>query len=254
MNNIGRRLRFFRAQRKASQMDVELDIDAAFGSLSRMESGHTNPTKETVEKIARFLKLSDRELDYLIGPTSVPATLEECDLAIKEISPYFDEKGVIAYLVDDRLRIYSLSKSTRKLVGLSDEEYNNIIGKTMIELILLPELKLSKFFSDGEFYNLKLIISRFISEMGYMVDDEYYQLQKALIISDKNANKLWNELNLGQNHNIWRYADRKIEFNYFGKKLELRYANEPLAKYKRFDIVEYLPNDSLTKLLSKSII
>ena len=63
MNSIGQRLKFFRTQLNVSQMDVELAIDAAFGSVSRMESGRVNPTKETVEKIAKALKLSDRELD-----------------------------------------------------------------------------------------------------------------------------------------------------------------------------------------------
>ena len=250
MNSIGQRLKFFRSQRNISQMDVELAIDAAFGSVSRMESGKVNPTKETVEKIAKALKLSDRELDYIIGPTSVPATLEESTAAVNEISSYFNENGVIGYLIDERFRLFAFTKSTRAILGLTEKQYTEIIGKTIIELLLIPEYGISKFFQDDDNYNLKRIMIKFIGEMGFMFDDEYYKLQKSLIENDSKALEIWNEALTATPEDIYRYTNRKVKLNYNNTILELHYANEPLTKYKRFDVVEYIPDSNLTKLLS----
>jgi len=43
----GRAIRKARLNAELSQMDLELAIGAAFGSISRLESGKVNPTKET---------------------------------------------------------------------------------------------------------------------------------------------------------------------------------------------------------------
>lgn len=48
-------------------MELELRINAAFGSVSRMENGITNPTKETLFSIAEALELSAIETATLFG-------------------------------------------------------------------------------------------------------------------------------------------------------------------------------------------
>lgn len=63
MNSIGRRLKYFRTQRKASQMDVEVGIDAAFGSVSKIESAKLTPLEETVEKI-----ISKNIINFIFQP------------------------------------------------------------------------------------------------------------------------------------------------------------------------------------------
>ena len=253
MNNIGRRLRYFREQRRVSQMDVELAIDAAFGSISRMESGKVNPTKETVEKIAKFLKLTDAELDYIIGPTSIPATLEESTNAINTISSYFNENGSIGYLIDDRFRLLMLTKTTKSALGLSEKQYSEVIGKTLIELILKPEYNLNQFISDKNHYNLRQLILRFICEMSHMFDDEYYILQKSLILNDQFGQEIWEELLKLKRPDIYKYSDRNVQISIKGINIELHYSDVPLSKFKRFTVVEYLPDNNLTKLLSHLI-
>lgn len=64
---IGIRIRQFRKRAKISQLELELRIDAAFGSISRIENGITNPTKETLFAIAEALELSTYETAFLFG-------------------------------------------------------------------------------------------------------------------------------------------------------------------------------------------
>ncbi len=42
-------------------MDLEVMADLSMGSLSRMENNHINPTKETLFRIAKVLKLTPEE-------------------------------------------------------------------------------------------------------------------------------------------------------------------------------------------------
>ncbi len=67
MVNLGQRIKYFRKRSKLSQMELELRINAAFGSVSRMENGITNPTKETLFSIAEALGLSAIETATLFG-------------------------------------------------------------------------------------------------------------------------------------------------------------------------------------------
>lgn len=67
MVNLGQRIKYFRKRSKLSQMELELRINASFGSVSRMENGITNPTKETLFSIAEALELSAVETATLFG-------------------------------------------------------------------------------------------------------------------------------------------------------------------------------------------
>ena len=247
--DIGSKLKKYRKIRRLSQMDVELGIESAFGSISRIESGRVNPTKETIEKIAKLLAFTDRELDYLIGPTSVPPTIEECDLAEREVAEYFHKDALIAYLVDDRFRLITMSQALYRLLDLSDLQIEQVRYKTLVELVINRELGIRKFFENKYEQNLKLIIERFIYEMGHMIDDEFYIKQKELIMADPMASSIWKELN-NTKSGIFGYNEHKITFSHGGIELPLRYINEPLAKYKRFVIVEYVPTDELKSLIS----
>lgn len=66
-NQTGQRIRHFRKRVGITQLELELRIDASFGSISRMENGQTNPTKETLFLIAEALRLDPYETAYLFG-------------------------------------------------------------------------------------------------------------------------------------------------------------------------------------------
>lgn len=69
MNNnfIGQKIREYRNRAGLSQLDLEIAIEDAPGSLSRIESGKTNPTKETIIDIAKALNLNTIEISSLFG-------------------------------------------------------------------------------------------------------------------------------------------------------------------------------------------
>jgi len=229
-------------------MQLELEIEAAFGSISRMEAGKVNPTKETLLRIATVLSLSDRELDYLIGPSSSPATINEIDAAQKEVKEYFAKKGVMAYLVDDRYRLIAFSDSFAKLFRVKDERIKEeVILKTLPELLLDESYIVSQFFQADLEHNLELLLGRFQNEMGFMHDDPYYQKIMNLITNHKQANMIWEKIS-SNNKSLYARGDRVVHFNVLGQKFEMHYANEPLQKYKRFDIVEYIPNNWFVKM------
>lgn len=89
---IGRRLKYFRQRAKLSQMELELKMDAAFGTVSRIESGRVNPSKESIYKITNILNLNNFELDYLTGITAKPASKEEIEAAKLEVKDFFIRK------------------------------------------------------------------------------------------------------------------------------------------------------------------
>ncbi|MEP7103797.1 MAG: helix-turn-helix transcriptional regulator [Candidatus Dojkabacteria bacterium] len=64
---IGKKVRYFRLRALISQLKLERLIEASDGSLSRLESGKVNPTKETLFAIAEALDLSKVEIAYLFG-------------------------------------------------------------------------------------------------------------------------------------------------------------------------------------------
>jgi transcriptional regulator with XRE-family HTH domain len=64
-NTVGDKIRAFRKREKLSQLALELEINASPGSVSRIENGQVNPTKETLKKISEVLKLTTHEISVL---------------------------------------------------------------------------------------------------------------------------------------------------------------------------------------------
>lgn len=64
---IGKRIKKLRTKRGLSQLDLELLINASSGSISRIENGKVNPTKETLASISRGLSLNYEEAIILFG-------------------------------------------------------------------------------------------------------------------------------------------------------------------------------------------
>jgi len=237
-----------------SQMDVELAIDASFGSISRIEAGRVNPTKETIVKISKFLKLNDKELYYIIGPNAIPADNVEISHAREEVREYFSKKGVLAYLLDDRARLIDFSRSFEKFFRISDEEIiENLREKTLPEILLNDDLYINRFFK-GPYYenNIRLLLDVFYTDMGFMVNDQYYLKALSFIEGNPVSKKIWESIiSETPNHKLFNFENRKIFFNILGHKVELLYAREVLPRYRRFYIVEYTPKNDVVALLTK---
>ncbi len=62
---IGEKIRLFRKRAGLTQLELELKIGAASGSISRIEKGETNPLKETLLKIIETLNLQAKDAAFL---------------------------------------------------------------------------------------------------------------------------------------------------------------------------------------------
>lgn len=246
MATLGEKIKFFRLRANISQMDLEIDSNSAFGSISRIESGKVNPTKETINKIISILKLNDRETDYLIGSISNPASNIELKLAEEEVKDYFSNPNVLGYLVDDRYRLVDTSITFKKLANISDSEFKkNIQYKTLPEILLDNNLNINNLFNHDFNKTLKHLLERFKSEMGFMVGDKYYEKIISTINSNEIAKSIWEEIENNKNNNVvFHKSIRNINITNGNLVINVHYSNEILSKYKRFDLVEYYPDSN----------
>lgn len=114
--HIGQKIREFRTRAGKSQLQLEVEIGAAPGSLSRIESGKTNPSKETIFTISKSLNLTDRQISYLFGldfdtPQKVLSIVNKISgitdidtvmqVAVNEISTILDYVSVSILLLDE---------------------------------------------------------------------------------------------------------------------------------------------------------
>lgn len=74
---IGERLRALREQQKLSQGDIEKRTGLLRCYISRVENGHTVPTVETLEKLARAMDIPTYQLFYEGTTPPKPLNLPE---------------------------------------------------------------------------------------------------------------------------------------------------------------------------------
>ncbi|MFS8131462.1 MAG: helix-turn-helix domain-containing protein [Candidatus Dojkabacteria bacterium] len=75
---LGQKIRNFRIRTGRSQLELEIEMESSSGSLSRIENGEVNPTKETLMKLITILNLSSFEAATLFGfeMTDIPNLLK----------------------------------------------------------------------------------------------------------------------------------------------------------------------------------
>lgn len=252
---LGQRIRSFRKRAGLSQMNLEIELDASPGSLSRIENGEVNPTKETLLKIVRILNLSDSERRYLYGDLFMPASELEIESAIKSVSVYFNTKGTLAYLLDERFRFLAISKSFQKFLGFSDLQVEEAVGKSFMYVILSEKYNVKGVVSEQAYYEIiKNVLSDFHGEVGFMTDDEVYKESLLAIEEDEIVKNIWNKIveNKPQTHNT--LESRKVIFSILGTNVEMSFLREPLHHDRRFEIVEFVPTHKFVKFVSNIIL
>jgi len=253
---LGRRIKYFRKRAQISQFDLENEIGASAGVISRIESGKVNPTKETVREIAEYLKLDRKGIDYLIGPIAQPADEKEIQNAINAVKNHLSKKNIFGYLIDARFRAVYFSEGLKQLfapyiTGSLNEVEQRLLGKTLIEIMLDENLGLTSFFPterSDKFWYYQL--SRYYREVGFMNDDPYFQRSLKCIEKNPLTKKIWEEVkHIDINLNS---LDAKIvTFVIKGKEIKLRSARDPLPEHSRFETIEYIPTNKLHKFLAK---
>jgi transcriptional regulator with XRE-family HTH domain len=256
MNNIGRRIRYFRELKNITQVDLESEMDAASGFVSRIESNKVNPTKETLLKISQLLNLNSSEQSYLIGPMSSPANQDSINNAVSEIEDYYKKRDVFAYLIDDRFRFVHLSHGFYRFFSpfISDPEktLKDITGISLLRIMLDDNLKIAKFMSSSKYFEELLVnqISRFYYEMGFMIDDPHYQEALKYIRTHPLAWQIWRKV-AGMKVNLISIESRIVNFKIMGMNIKLAYSREKLYANPRFESIEYTPTNKLLRFMSQ---
>ncbi len=252
--DLGKRIKFFRKRAKMSQLELEIEIGASSGMISRIESNTVNPTKETVMKIAKTLGLNKLELDYLIGQSSLPATPEEIEKAKAEAKEYINEKNILAYLLDDRWRFYMISDTFMKVLNIKKEEQDYIIGRTTAEIITERDSPALNWVDEKEYGNfLNIYLSIYYSRMSHMDDDEIYIRTVKAINSNSIGREIWKSLVDKGVRSLPRNEERMIPFDIGGVKFKLFCIWNELPINSRFEVVEYYTDNKVLNLLKKFI-
>jgi transcriptional regulator with XRE-family HTH domain len=250
---LGTRLRNFRKRAGLSQMEMELEIGASSGYLSRVENGEVNPTKESLEKMSRVLRLNHKEYDYLAGQLFYVASDEEVRNAIKESDKYFSTDGVLCYLLDDRNRLIALSKTFRKIYKIDDKKLKSLQLKPFLFLLLDQDINIFKSIAPKHRKEIiTTLMHRWMSEVAFMKDDLDTQNTLELIMKHEITKDIFTKLSSNFIPTVIQPQDvRQVIFNFHGLEFDMTYSSYQLLNNKRFEVVEYTLTNQLLKVISK---
>ncbi len=84
--NFPERLKYWRSQRRLSQMAFSLDVGISQKHLSFMESGRSRPSREMVLQLARTLELGKRETNELLRSAGFAHVFEQRAINSKQMT------------------------------------------------------------------------------------------------------------------------------------------------------------------------
>lgn len=234
----------FRQDRKISQSKLELEAGLSFGTISRIENGIINPTKETLLRISSCLKLNDSEFSYLIKIKNTYPSEEEINSARTEIRKRLAKSEFPAYLMDCGFRIWQWNDQVLRLFNITEEQAQNHLGQTYIQILFssdfniienIPKNKLFKVIRQ-QVWGYRKLVSKHRHESLTM--EKIQELKK-----DGFFRSVWEEFEL---------YDREMAFgddfyySYKGKSLSMLITTNELQSDNRFILVRYYPKDLKT--------
>lgn len=251
MKPLGQKIKFFRKRAKISQFELEGKIGASAGSLSRIESGEVNPTKETLEKIKKALNLTYIETLFLDGDYIELLDKEEAQKAANSVAGFLDNPKVFAYIIDERFRLWGVSDGFKKALNLQNEPIIGDGSRNVLEMFFSEKSIIAKNFNPESKYKAALYqLARAMQILSLFEIDEYiFSIYSKLSISPL-FKKIWKEVNQ-KNYDTYLMEARTIVFNFRNKNFVMEYQREPLQSNPRLTIVVYKPTSLLLKFLSK---
>ncbi len=104
-SNIGLKIKKFRKRAKISQFELEIRMSAASGSISRMENGDVNPTKETLLKIIEVLNIPPGDAASLFNINIDTEVRKMADVSVRLNEPEnFDQ---MLDVITNKISIYA---------------------------------------------------------------------------------------------------------------------------------------------------
>jgi transcriptional regulator with XRE-family HTH domain len=236
---LGSKIQFFRKRASLSQMQLEIKLGASTGSISRIESGVVNPTKETIEKIINALKLNQTEANYLLGFGHEEPNELQIQKAIEEVHPIFENPTNFSYLIDNRDRIIYVSKGFRLICRLDKLNTENLIGVTPIEMLFNPEYGIKSKIPENRFGVMAVpTVKRWLEMREYATEEPWF---KELLENLRQFESFEEILEKAKSSDINVYSEeaRFIEIKFLGRVVKFNYSFTPLLSDSRFFILEY---------------
>lgn len=247
---LGRKIYVLREDRSLSQSKLEVEAGLSFGTLSRIENGNINPTKETIIKIAQVLGLHDHEFQYLISPVKSSPDMEEIESIVESLKDDFKSQLVPCYLIDNQFRIWLWNDSILGLFGIDKLVAERNRGITTWQMLFHEDYNIIQRIPKRF---IPIIISQMLST--YRTVTEKYK-NKPIFFREFRA--------LKNNHYVSKYwidnydkqyipfsLDFRFKYNKTIPKIDIQVSN--LGLDNRFFIVKYFPMDVKTTEVFNSL-
>ncbi len=161
--DLGNKIRNFRLRAGLSQMKLEGLIDASPGSISRIENGEVNPTKETLVKIIDMLQLNANEASEVFGIDTRQYVMN----IISTINSFhrYDSIGKVAQVAVNEIA-YTLNLLGSFIVLVEDDSVvlkaftNSWYSDLSMKIIGKPIQKIKVSINEEKNLMVKAIISR----------------------------------------------------------------------------------------------
>lgn len=236
---VGEKIKNFRKQAGLSQLELETKIGAAAGSISRIESGKVNPTKETLEAIAQTLDLSIASSTYLFGIGYDLPTQAETDKVIEALSDTLRNPESLAYLLNVRSEILEFSDGFKIICSQNQLDYKNITGKTIPEIFYNPALGFRQIFEGDNYLDMGLnVMAVYHQQRSHLLDEPWWKEQLKKLFTYPDAKKHYN-LAKETTPNLFSKESNTIYFSFKNMTLRTSYENIPYVLDNRFFIVKY---------------
>lgn len=232
---LGQKIRHFRKRANISQLDLELAINAAHGSISRLETGRVNPTKETLLAIAQALRLNSQENAELLGLFTFNPTGYEIDEAKVEVADYLNRDDVIAYLLDDWAFVYAISKGLSKQLGFPEKQLEQLIGKNLHEILFDPQYGIRGILDPAHFME---IMTQELARSRAEANWEYSKLLESLM-HFPDFKTAWERSEQILKQNLYSPTNKTVYLNIAGQNLQFDFSREKLKCNPRFELIEY---------------
>ena len=245
MDNLGQRVKNFREAKGLTQQELELEIGAACGHISRIESGKINPTKETLFRISEALRLTQKEKDVLFGLSGFPSksVIEE---AIAEAKSYLASTENIALLSDNFWFGWDANDKMLQSLGLEGDYQairKDFSGSHLLDWFFNPELPFRGIIPE------KLFEETAVNQLAYFIKEINLDLQKnqswfielykkCLIYPD--FKECWEKALILAQKPIQR-QEKFIKYILNGKEILFYISEIKLNNNPHFEIIEYIP-------------
>jgi transcriptional regulator with XRE-family HTH domain len=250
MQEFGRRLRTIREQKGFTQQQLELELDASFGHISKIESGKVNPSKETILRIADILGLSQSERIILLGLNVERVSQEEVQKAKGYTAEYLAKSPHPAYLSDDLWFAYYANGAFLKLIGVGNdpatkEKYEQQFGGlNILEWLFNPSYGLRQLIPE------KLWEHTVLKHCVYFIHFTDYVLRRGQAWLDTLMHKLhtcpdfdriWSKSLEEVKESQFERHDFFITFSKNGREHKFVMTEAQVNSMPRFLLVEYFP-------------